>query len=172
MHVSLEFPQPTDYSFHGIFPRSTNYPLGRVDLDVCFGSRHNFRREKLEFKVIDWPSQYHAILGRPVFLRFMAIPHYNYLVLKIPGPNRVITVKGSFKLLDTCDKGVPQDGLNLWHDSRICKGQGRHGSQHTIRRMSIPNRRGFRLYAWRKESPGSLTDPNKTASIDPEPTPA
>jgi hypothetical protein len=27
MHVSLEFLKPTDYSFHGIVPGSTNYPL-------------------------------------------------------------------------------------------------------------------------------------------------
>jgi hypothetical protein len=34
----------------------------------------------------------------------MAVPHYTYLVLKIPGPKGIITVKGSFKLLDLCDK--------------------------------------------------------------------
>jgi hypothetical protein len=34
----------------------------------------------------------------------MAVPHYAYLVLKIPGPNRVITVKGNFEVLDTCDR--------------------------------------------------------------------
>jgi hypothetical protein len=34
----------------------------------------------------------------------MAVPHYTYLVLKIPGPNGIITVKGSFELSDLCDK--------------------------------------------------------------------
>jgi hypothetical protein len=34
----------------------------------------------------------------------MAVPHYAYLALKIPGPKGVITVKGSFEVLDTCDK--------------------------------------------------------------------
>jgi hypothetical protein len=34
----------------------------------------------------------------------MAVPHYTYLVLKIPGPNRIITVNGSFELSDLCDK--------------------------------------------------------------------
>jgi hypothetical protein len=33
----------------------------------------------------------------------MAVPHYTYLVLKIPGPNGIITVKGSFGS-DLCDK--------------------------------------------------------------------
>jgi hypothetical protein len=104
MHISLEFLKPTDYSFHGIVPGSANYPLGRIALNICFGNRQNYRREKLDFKVMDWPSKYHAILGRPAFSQFMAVPHYTYLVLKMPGPNGIITVKGSFELSDLCDK--------------------------------------------------------------------
>jgi hypothetical protein len=76
MHISLEFLKPTDCSFHGIVPRCTNYPFGRIALDVCFGNRLNYRQEKLEFEVMNWPSQYHVILGRPAFSRFMAVPHY------------------------------------------------------------------------------------------------
>jgi hypothetical protein len=34
----------------------------------------------------------------------MAVPHYTYLVLKMPGPKGIIIVKGSFKLSDLCDK--------------------------------------------------------------------
>jgi hypothetical protein len=34
----------------------------------------------------------------------MAVPHYTYLVLKMLGPNGIITAKGSFELLDICDK--------------------------------------------------------------------
>jgi hypothetical protein len=104
MHISLEFLKPTDCSFHGIVPRSANYPLGRIALNICFGNRQNYRREKLDFEVMDWPSQYHAILGRPAFSQFMAVPHYTYLVLKMPGPNGIIIVKGSFELSDLCDK--------------------------------------------------------------------
>jgi hypothetical protein len=67
MHISLEFLKLTDCSFHGIIHGSANYPLGRIALDVCFGNHCNFRPEKLEFEVMDWPSQYHVILGRPAF---------------------------------------------------------------------------------------------------------
>jgi hypothetical protein len=58
----------------------------------------------LEFEVMDWPSQYHAILGRPAFAKFMAVPHYAYLTLKIPGPKGTITVQGSFEVANTCDR--------------------------------------------------------------------
>jgi hypothetical protein len=80
MKISLEWQQPTDCSFHRIVPESENYPLGKIKLDVCFVDSGSFRREKLEFKVMDWPSQYHAILRRPAFARFVAVPHYVYLV--------------------------------------------------------------------------------------------
>jgi hypothetical protein len=49
MHISLEFLKPTDCSFLGIVPGSANYPLGRIALNVCFGNRQNYRREKLDF---------------------------------------------------------------------------------------------------------------------------
>jgi hypothetical protein len=34
----------------------------------------------------------------------MAVPHYTYLALKMPGPNGIITVKESFELSDISDK--------------------------------------------------------------------
>jgi hypothetical protein len=55
MNISLEWLQPTDCSFHGIVPGSANHPLGKIELDVCFGDSGNFRREKLEFEVMTSP---------------------------------------------------------------------------------------------------------------------
>jgi hypothetical protein len=34
----------------------------------------------------------------------MAVPHYTYLVLKMPGPRGIITIKGSFEVSDLCDR--------------------------------------------------------------------
>ena len=34
---------------------------------------------------------------RPAYAKFMAVPNYTYLKLKLPGPNGVITVSGSFE---------------------------------------------------------------------------
>jgi hypothetical protein len=34
----------------------------------------------------------------------MAVPHYIYLILKMPGPRGIITVKGSFEVSDLCDR--------------------------------------------------------------------
>jgi hypothetical protein len=53
MCISLESLKLTDCSFHRIVPGGANCPLGRIELDVCFGNSSNYRREKLEFKVMD-----------------------------------------------------------------------------------------------------------------------
>ena len=34
----------------------------------------------------------------------MAVPHYAYLVMKMPAPKGIITVKGSFTRADNCDR--------------------------------------------------------------------
>ena len=73
------------------------YPVGNIDLSVTFGSKTNFRTETLTFEVVDWKGVYHALLGRPAYAKFMAVPNYTYLKLKMPGPNGVITVSGSFE---------------------------------------------------------------------------
>src|SRR3954466_7753111 len=91
-------------TFHVIVPGKAIYPLGRISLEVVFGNATNFRKETLDFEVVDWQSQYHTFLGRPDFARFMAVPHYAYLKLKMPGPNGVITISGSFVRSDRCDK--------------------------------------------------------------------
>ena len=61
--------------FHGMIPGAQAYPLGPIDLPVTFGNRANFRSEVLTFEVVDFPGSYHAILGRPCYAKFMAIPN-------------------------------------------------------------------------------------------------
>jgi hypothetical protein len=71
--------------------------MGRVQLEVLFGKKGNSRREPIWFEVADISSPYHALLGRPALAKFMAVPHYTYLKMKLPGPRGVITVSGCFK---------------------------------------------------------------------------
>ena len=59
--------------------------------------------EVLTFEVVDFLGSYHAILGRPCYAKFMAIPNYTYLKLKMSGPNGVITVSSAFSHAFTCD---------------------------------------------------------------------
>jgi hypothetical protein len=43
------------------------------------------------------------VLGRPCYAKFMAVPNYNYLKLKMPGPNGVIIVGSTYRHAYECD---------------------------------------------------------------------
>jgi hypothetical protein len=47
---------------------------------------------------------YNAFLERPALTKFMVIPHYAYLILKMLGPNGVILIKGDIKRAYNCDR--------------------------------------------------------------------
>jgi hypothetical protein len=89
--------------FHGIIPEKRVQPLGQLDLLVCFGTPSNFRRETLTFEVVRFRGTYHALLGRPCYAKFMAVPNYTYLKLKMSGPNGVITVGPKYRHAYECD---------------------------------------------------------------------
>lgn len=56
----------------------------------------NFRRETLTFEMVDFHVTYHTILGRPCYAKFMAVPNYTYLKLKIPGLKGITTIGASY----------------------------------------------------------------------------
>jgi hypothetical protein len=89
--------------FHGIIPGKRVQPLGQLDLPVCFGTPSNFRKETLTFEVVGFRGTYHAVLGRPCYAKFMVVPNYTYLKLKMPGPNGVITVGSTYRHAYECD---------------------------------------------------------------------
>jgi hypothetical protein len=89
--------------FHGIIPGKRVQPLGQLDLPVCFGTPSNFQKETLTFEVVRFRGTYHAVLGRPCYAKFMAVPNYTYLKLKMPGPNGVITVGSTYRHAYECD---------------------------------------------------------------------
>jgi len=68
--------------------------VGRIDLLVWFGTAANFRKETLAFEVVGFHGTCHALLG---YAKFMVVPNYTYLKLKMLGPKGVITVTSSYK---------------------------------------------------------------------------
>jgi hypothetical protein len=78
--------------------------MGKVRLEVLFGKKGNSHREPIWFEVVDISSPYHALLGRPTLAKFMVVPHYAYLKMKLPGPRGMITVSGCFKKSLACAK--------------------------------------------------------------------
>ena len=95
--------QPSAGGFHGVVPGKKALLVGRIDLPVYFGTAANFRKETLTFEVVGFQGMYHAIIRRPSYAKFMAIPNYTYLKLKMPGPKGIITVSSSFEHAYECD---------------------------------------------------------------------
>ena len=52
---------------------------------------------------------YHAILGRPALTRLMAVPHYTYLLLKIPTKTGMLSLHANVHVAHVCEK----EGFNL-----------------------------------------------------------
>jgi hypothetical protein len=55
------------------------------------------------FEVVEFRGTYHAVLGRPCYAKFMVVPNYTYLKLKMSGPNGVITVGSTYRHAYECD---------------------------------------------------------------------
>ena len=53
--------------------------------------------------MVGFSRTFHAILGRPCYAKFMAVPNYTYLKLKMLGPGGVITIGTSFQRAYECE---------------------------------------------------------------------
>jgi hypothetical protein len=94
---------PSNAPFYGTIPCNGATPLRIVVLLVTFGMKDNYRTEYIKFEVADFDSSYHAILGRPALAKFMVVPHYVYLLLKMRGKIGVLTLRGDLKKSYYCD---------------------------------------------------------------------
>ncbi|XP_066384677.1 uncharacterized protein [Miscanthus floridulus] len=84
-----------------------------------FDDQANFCLEVLTFEVVDFPGSYHAILGQPCYTKFMAVPDYTYLKLKMPGPNGVITAGRTFLHTYTCDREHYELATTIINSSKL-----------------------------------------------------
>jgi hypothetical protein len=94
---------PIGVPFYGIVPSKAAMPLRPITLPVTFGKPTNYQTELIQFEVADFETSYHAILGRPALAKFMAIPHYPYLLLKMLGPHRILLLRGDLKHAFDCN---------------------------------------------------------------------
>jgi hypothetical protein len=72
-------------------------PISQISLPVSFRIRENFCTETIQFEVTDFETAYNTFLGWPSLSKFMMIPHYAYLVLKMSGSRGVISIREDVK---------------------------------------------------------------------------
>ncbi|XP_066385116.1 uncharacterized protein [Miscanthus floridulus] len=103
MDIDWSHVRPIRVPFHSIVPKKQGVPLGQIDLPITFGDLANYRMETLTFEVVGFHGTYHAILGRPCNTKFMVVPNYTCLKLKMQGPCGVITIGTSFQRSYECE---------------------------------------------------------------------
>jgi hypothetical protein len=109
--VALKELHESDTPFFGIVPTEGEYPLGHIYMPVTFGTPENYRTEFLRFEVASFNCGYNAIIGRPGLAKFMAIPHYSYMILKMPRPQGIITMHTDFQGTAECFQVAIQAAL-------------------------------------------------------------
>ena len=94
---------PSDSSFWGVVPGRASKPLGEITLPVQFSTTSNYRVKHINFYVTDFNTAYHAILGRPALAKFMDVPHYTYLLPKMPSPAGVLALWANLSIAYACE---------------------------------------------------------------------
>jgi hypothetical protein len=109
--VALKELHESDTPFFSIVPTEGEYLLGHIYMPVTFGTPENYRTEFLRFEVTSFDCGYNAIIGRPGLAKFMAISHYSYMILKMLGPQGIITVCADFQGAAECFRAAIQAAL-------------------------------------------------------------
>jgi hypothetical protein len=89
--------QSSPHPFYGVVLGKQSIPLGQVTLPFTFRHVSNYHTKTLAFKVVNFSSPYHVILGQLCYVLFIAIPSHAYLKLKIPRPAGVSTVEAKMQ---------------------------------------------------------------------------
>ena len=82
------------------------YPKGIVTLTVTMGAQPKQLTCQLDFLVVDCPSSYNVIIGKPTLNRWKAATSTYYLKVKFPMDNEVSEVRGDQILTRECYQTV------------------------------------------------------------------
>jgi hypothetical protein len=95
----------------------------------------------------------------------MAVPHYAYLTLKIPGPKVTITVQDSFEVSNTCDREFNRMAQTFGMQAEYARlrGETDHNTLPDVGR-SLPDQ-AFDATQDSKKIQVHPTDPSETTSI-------
>jgi hypothetical protein len=99
-------PDPVHDTFHRVILGQASTPIGCIDLEISCGTGENKCREMLTFEVASFDIGYNCILGRPFLLKFMAVIHTAYAIVKMSGPTGVITLKSDQHDALACESTV------------------------------------------------------------------
>jgi hypothetical protein len=84
------------------FAGTSVYPLGIITLQIIAGTYPKQATKKVNFLVVDCPSAYNAIIGRPTLNRLRAVTSTYHLLVRFPTENGIGEMKGDQVMAREC----------------------------------------------------------------------
>ena len=84
------------------FSRKRVLPLGSVQLVLTLGDPPCQATITIRFVIVDAPSAYNMLLGRPSFNAIRVVPSAYHMVIKFPTANGVGMVQGNQRIAKEC----------------------------------------------------------------------
>jgi hypothetical protein len=66
----------------------------------------------MQFEIADFEMTYNAFLRRSTLTKFVAVAHYAYLILKMLGPNGVMSIRGDVTWDPSMDLGMAESKIS------------------------------------------------------------
>ena len=127
----------------------------------------NYRVEHINFYVANFNTAYHAILGRPALAKFMVVPHYAYLVLKMPSPTRGLALEANLSIAYACETEslaiAEATDLSIQMASMVAEAKTTPTNDMEILELELP-RASAKSKEIKEVGPG-LNDTSKTVKI-------
>ena len=104
MGIGREKLEPVNACLHG-FSGERVLPLGSVQLVLTLGDPPCQATITVRFLIVDAPSAYNMLLGRPSLNTIRVVPSAYHMVIKFPTTNRVGMVRGNYRIARECYSG-------------------------------------------------------------------
>ena len=101
MKIGKDQLQPIETPLVG-FAGTNVYPLGVISLQVVAGTYPKQAIKKVDFLVVDCPSAYNVIIGRPTLNRLRAITSTYHFLVRFPIENGIGEMRGDQAMAREC----------------------------------------------------------------------
>jgi hypothetical protein len=137
MGISHSLLKPSDNPLYGFGGKGT-FPVGKIELPLSFGVAPNARSEQVTFDIVDMVYTHNAIMGRGSINKFEAAIHGLHLCMKIPGPQGVITLKGTSSQVNGTCTALRRSAKSPMLPAQPPTSMKRHSCRATMERRQFP----------------------------------
>jgi hypothetical protein len=101
MRIGMDQLQPIETPLVS-FAGTSVYPLGMITLQITVGTYPKQVTKKVDFLIVDRPSAYNVIIGRPTLSRLRAVTSTYHLLVRFPTENGIGEMRGDQAMARKC----------------------------------------------------------------------